>query len=226
MAQITPIRSVPNKTIPVDSTGGQQTDGPGAESGSKSSSGSVAAAVGGVTGSLTTVGIVGVIFVIRVRKRRRHQHHKADRDEVVEQNSHRPPLTPFYLNSTADSDRAGHGQGHIHFRQPLDMTAGFAGVGAGDVGAREGLPMSPSSTKASRRMTTPTRPRQSTSSVVMLSDVGSQMGSASSRDPRFPGGWVSATDVLGLRAEMENLRREMQEIRAERLEPPPEYAEE
>ena len=31
-------------------------------------------------------------------------------------------------------------------------------------------------------------------------------------------------DVLGLRAEVENLRRVMQEIRAERFEPPPEYA--
>lgn len=67
-------------------------------------------------------------------------------------------------------------------------------------------------------------------SLATSSNVGgSQAGSASSRDPLSPGtatGSISSTDVLGLRAEVENLRRVMQEIRAERLEPPPEYVEE
>ncbi|KAI0665951.1 hypothetical protein C8Q78DRAFT_1062280 [Trametes maxima] len=72
----------------------------------------------------------------------------------------------------------------------------------------------------------------------------SHAGTASNRDPLSPGesrstfsgtgsrsgasrsgasGSLSPTEVLGLRAEVENLRRVMQEIRAERLEPPPEY---
>ena len=50
----------------------------------------------------------------------------------------------------------------------------------------------------------------------------------SSRDPLSPEtqsamGSVSPTDVIGLRAEVENLRRVMQEIRADRFEPPPSY---
>ncbi|TBU41779.1 hypothetical protein BD309DRAFT_964560 [Dichomitus squalens] len=79
-------------------------------------------------------------------------------------------------------------------------------------------------------------PSIATSSAVG-SALGSQTGSASSRDPLSPGSGsatgsgsvatsLSPTDVLGLRAEVENLRRVMQEIRAERFEPPPEYVEE
>ncbi|KAH9892777.1 DUF1793-domain-containing protein [Cubamyces lactineus] len=89
-------------------------------------------------------------------------------------------------------------------------------------------------------------------SISGSSNAASNTGSASSRDPLSPsesrsrGGRsgtrsgrsgsasgtgtgsrsnvsLSPTDVLGLRAEVENLRRVMQEIRAERLEPPPEY---
>ena len=67
-------------------------------------------------------------------------------------------------------------------------------------------------------------------SVATSSNVGSQTGSSSSRDLLSPGSSashsISPTDVLGLRAEVENLRRVMQEIRAERFEPPPEYVEE
>lgn len=70
------------------------------------------------------------------------------------------------------------------------------------------------------------------SSVTSSSVTGSGAGSAvsgSSQEPLSPGtrrttsGSLSPTDVLSLRAEVENLRRVMQEIRAERLEPPPEY---
>ena len=74
-------------------------------------------------------------------------------------------------------------------------------------------------------------------SSALGSAVGSNAGSASSRDPLSPGSGpgagsavgsssLSPTDVMGLRAEVENLRRVMQEIRAERFEPPPEYVEE
>ena len=64
------------------------------------------------------------------------------------------------------------------------------------------------------------------------SAVDSRTGTASSREPLSPGSreggttagsTLSPTEVLGLRNEVENLRRVMQEIRAERLEPPPEY---
>ncbi|OBZ70559.1 hypothetical protein A0H81_09078 [Grifola frondosa] len=50
-------------------------------------------------------------------------------------------------------------------------------------------------------------------------------GPASSRDPLSPSSSqaLSPTEVIGLRTEVENLRRVMQEIRAERLEPPPGY---
>ena len=57
------------------------------------------------------------------------------------------------------------------------------------------------------------------------SAAGSQTLSASSQEPLSPGtvASLSSTDVVGLRAEVENLRRVMQEIRQERMEAPPEY---
>ena len=212
-----PTHSVPNKTISVNSTGGQQAGGPGAKSNSKSSSNNAAATAGGVIGSLTAVGIVVSVFVTRIRKRRRQQHQKADRDDVAERSRHRPTLTPYYLNSTTDSsDRPGKGQDHMHINPPLDAAAGFVEAGAGDIGAH-GSPVS--------MQATPVGPHQFAPLAATSPNVSSQTGSASSRDPaRSPGGPVSTPDVLGLRAEVENLRREMQEIRAERVsEPPPEY---
>ena len=74
-----------------------------------------------------------------------------------------------------------------------------------------------------------------TTSVSASSATGSAALTASSTDPLSPssgsgtgsrsgvGSSISPTEVVSLRAEVENLRRVMQEIRADRFEPPPEY---
>ncbi|KAH9942459.1 uncharacterized protein BXZ73DRAFT_88030 [Epithele typhae] len=113
------------------------------------------------------------------------------------------------------------------------FTTNHAGVGATAAAGATGAAPTPLCT----RPLSPAPPRTSlpsprrTRSVSGSSDARSQAPTASSREPLSIGptsmsgqSVVSPTDVLGLRAEVENLRRVMQEIRAERMEPPPEYA--
>ena len=76
------------------------------------------------------------------------------------------------------------------------------------------------------------QPHPYAQSIAGSETTGSAAHTVSSRDPLSPetgsgasaAGTLSPTEMLGLRAEVENLRRVMQEIRAERFEPPPEYA--
>ena len=199
---------------------GEQNDSAGSESRTD-----VGAIAGGVVGGLAGVGIVVAIVVV-LRKRRKRQLEEADTAaaEVAEQAPHRPTLAPYHQPPSSD---------YISVSTPSDMaTAGFAGIGAGDMGAYYDSPaLSPSpdlSTKA-RREAMPTITRSyhppPSESAATSSNVGSQTGSESSRELLSLRGPVLRTDMVGLRTEVENLRRVVHEIRAERLEAPPEYAE-
>ena len=233
-------RSVANQTI----SGSSAANG---KQGSKSgSSTNVGAIVGGVIGGLAVVGIAVAIFVVILRKRRREQFEQGEKPELEEQEPHHPTLAPYYHTGTPTSEYTPVARS--------DTTAGFAGVGAAELGMGSGMGTMPYSSNTTMAYTADgfeagiggagvgagaaskareaalNRTHHYAPSLATSSNVGgSQAGSASSRDPLSPGtatGSISSTDVLGLRAEVENLRRVMQEIRAERLEPPPEYVEE
>ncbi|KAM5540211.1 hypothetical protein V8D89_006030 [Ganoderma adspersum] len=207
--------TVPNQTIFGTSTPRGQPKG-GVRS---KSSTNVGAIVGGVIGGLAIVGIVAAIFVV-LRKRRMQKHEEADTADVTEYSPHHPPLMPYRQHPSLD-----------YVPVVADMTAGFAGIGTRDMGEYDRAAISPSPDLSTTRkarceaMQTRTRHPASPGFVAASSDVGSQAGSASSRDLLSRRESISTTDVVGLRTEVENLRRVMQDIRAERLEPPPEYAE-
>ncbi|KAM5540215.1 hypothetical protein V8D89_006034 [Ganoderma adspersum] len=214
------VLTVPNQTIIVGSTSGEPNDKVGSES-----STNVDTIAGGVVGGLAGIGIVVAIVVVLLRKRRKRREYKgADTAaEVAEQAPHHPTLTPYHRGPSSD---------YMSVSTPSDAaTAGFAGIGAGDMGAYDSatLSLSPDLSTKARGEATQTRTRTHhpapSESVATSSNVGSQMGSALSRELLSPRGSISTTEVVGLRAEVENLRRVVHEIRAERLEAPPEYVE-
>ena len=202
-------RSVPNQTISGSPSDGQQT------SGSRSSS-NVGAIVGGVVGGLAIIGLAVAIYVVRLRKRRRWQDESevADTSEVTELAQNRPTFPSYHLETDT-----------LVVSSPSDAKATLAVTGAngGDV---EALSSDPAG-KADREMTAGRTPPQSAPSELdaTASIIGSQTGSTSSRNLLSRMGSISTTDVVGIRAEVNNLWRVMQEIRQERLEPPPGYAE-
>ncbi|PIL35880.1 hypothetical protein GSI_01540 [Ganoderma sinense ZZ0214-1] len=167
---------------------------------------------------------------------------------------HYPRTGTATAPSVNEPFRAGNGSDYAPPLSPhSDTTAGFAGLGTNSAGALQvvnpagGYAASTHTTSdayentamvagagtgasSKAREAALNRTHHYAPSVATSSNVGSQTGSASSRDLLSPGSSashsISPTDVLGLRAEVENLRRVMQEIRAERFEPPPEYVEE
>ncbi|PIL35874.1 hypothetical protein GSI_01534 [Ganoderma sinense ZZ0214-1] len=155
------------------------------------------AIVGGAIGGLTIVGIIVAMFVVFLRKRRMRKTEEADMSEIAEHVPHHPTLTPYGQHRSSD-----------YAPTNPDRIVGFAGIGAGG-------------NESAGRMYEPAQ----SESLAASSNVGSQAGSASSRDLLSRRESMSTTDVVGLRTEVENLRRVVQDIRAERLEPPPEYAE-
>ena len=173
-------------------------------------------------GALAIVGVIVAIVVVLLRKRSRRQreHEEEDTAEVAERAEHHPTLTPYYRHPSSDFIPVSEST------RSDSATAGFAGLGAGDMGT---ISPSPDLSAKARREAMSVSSRRHypapSESVATSSNVGSQTGSASSRDLLSPRQSISATDVVGLRAEVENLRRVMHEIRAERLESPPEYAE-
>ena len=183
----------------------------------------VGAIAGGVIGGLAIVGIIVAIVIVLLCKRSRKQreYEEADTAEVAERAERYPTLTPYYhqhpssdfipVSESTRSDSA---------------TAGFAGLGAGDTGTISPSPdLHPKARREAISVSSRRHYPAPSESVAASSNVGSQTGSASSRDLLSPRQSISATDVVGLRAEVENLRRVMQDIRAERLESPPQYAE-
>ena len=164
-------------------------------------------------------------MLVILRKRRTRKDKETDTAEVAERSgsSYHPTLTPYRQYRSSDYTPVPS--------LSNAATAGFAGIGAGDMGAYEGVIVSSSpdtSTKARREAISMTRGTQQPAppeSVATSSNIDSQTGSAASRDLLSPRQSISTTDVVGLRTEVENLRRVMQDIRAERLEAPPEYVE-
>ncbi|KAM5540217.1 hypothetical protein V8D89_006036 [Ganoderma adspersum] len=212
------VLTVPNQTISASgsSTGGQQ-------SRRAKSSSNVGKIAGGVIGGLAVVGVGIAIFTILIRKRRTPKYKETDTLAEVQ---HRHPTLPSnYRNPSSD---------YISISIRSDAaTAGLAGTGADnmrtcDSSAAISLFLNPSQATKARREARVRGTQQSAPSepAATSSNVGSQTGSASSRDPpSLTGESISTTDVVGLRTEVENLRRVMRDVRAERLEPPPEYAE-
>ncbi|KAM5534565.1 hypothetical protein V8D89_011769 [Ganoderma adspersum] len=194
------VLTVPNQTISIDSPVRTDSTGSG---GSRTNVGAIA---GGVIGGLAFVGIVVAVFVV-LRRRRRGQGEETEKAEVVRQAPPHPTVTPYHPVSTTGS---------------TDTTAALAGIGPDPYESIGTIPSSKA--KASNRVH---HDLPSESVATTSSDFGSQTVFVLGRDPPSPGvaQSVSSTDVMGLRTEVENLRRVIQDIRAERLEPPPEYAE-
>ncbi|KAM5540216.1 hypothetical protein V8D89_006035 [Ganoderma adspersum] len=215
--------TVSNQTISNGSVNGDG-NGNGNVNGKRGSGSStnVGAVVGAAIGGLAIVGVAVAMFVV-LRKRRARKYGEAAETEVAEHASYHPTLTPYRQYPSSDYTPVA--------TLSNAATAGFTGVGAGNMGAYEGAAISPSpdpSTKARREATRMPRGTQQpappvpSESVATSSNLGSQ---TSSRDLLSPRQSISTTEVVGLRTEVENLRRVMRDIRAERLEAPPEYAE-
>ncbi|KAI0705088.1 hypothetical protein C8T65DRAFT_577862 [Cerioporus squamosus] len=129
-----------------------------------------------------------------------------------------------------DPGVAGLGTPSIHTppRSPGSNSDGYAHLAYDDPSPAP-VPSQVAMSKA--REAALNRPQhQYTSSMSASSATGSAAMTASSTDPLSPssgsrsvGGTISPTEVVSLRAEVENLRRVMQEIRADRFEAPPEY---
>ncbi|KAI0335016.1 DUF1793-domain-containing protein [Cubamyces sp. BRFM 1775] len=129
-----------------------------------------------------------------------------------------PPGSFDRTGFSGSSERPGSGGSSSKMRErelnarlayaPSISGSSNAASNTGSASSRD--PLSPNSESRSRGGRSGTRSGRS----------GSAFGSGSGSRSNVS---LSPTDVLGLRAEVENLRRVMQEIRAERLEPPPEY---
>lgn len=211
------------------------------------SSTSVGAIAGGVVGGVVLIGLIAAGVFFCLRRRRRDQTSKSEKVDTTNE-PHRPALSP-YTYSTEDARSASYNTsrlesgmlGAANASGPLEL------IGSNTSLVPPTTPDSgPYSSQSSKMRELSLNARlayaeslSGSSNVGSQagSQVGSQAGSASSREPLSPGGTrsthsasrsaggssLSPTDVLGLRAEVENLRRVMQEIREERLAPPPEY---
>ena len=167
------------------------------------------------------MGLIIAILIVLLRRRHKLKYKEEDTVEVQRY----PTLTPYDLDPNSDYISVG-------IRSEM-ATVGYSGTGVDDMEELETTvisPFVPPSTKASREARLRPRPRGTQQSALCQPaptspHVGSQTGSASSREPpSLTGESISTTDVVGLRTEVENLRRVMRDIRAEGFEPPPEYA--
>ncbi|PIL35870.1 hypothetical protein GSI_01530 [Ganoderma sinense ZZ0214-1] len=218
------ILTVPNQTISSNQGGGQ----PNGESRSSSHIGAI---VGGVIGGLSAVGIAIAISVICLRNRRRrrqqYRYEATDTTEIAEAALQRPePMRPRPLNPQRPEPMS------LPYDQKTDLGStssdapgNLAVTGADGIGASQALPLDPSEKMDLDEA--PGREPQSAPSELATtsSNFGSQTGTALSRDLLSQMGSIATTDMVGLRAEVEDLRRVMQVIREERLQPPPEYVE-
>ncbi|EIW62884.1 DUF1793-domain-containing protein [Trametes versicolor FP-101664 SS1] len=203
----------------------------------------VGAIAGGVVGGIALIGLIAVGLFFCLRRRRRDQASASEKIDIANE-PHRPALSP-YTYSTEDARAASYNTSRLESGMlgPANASGPLELIGSNTSLVPPTTPDSgPYSSQSSKMRELSLNARlayaQSESgSSNVGSQAGSQAGSASSREPLSPGGTrsthsasrsgggssLSPTDVLGLRAEVENLRRVMQEIREERLAPPPEY---
>ena len=114
----------------------------------------------------------------------------------------------------------------LAYTASTDPSTQSAAAAAAGLAYLDGAPVS---AKARERMLNMQQARGHYYTPSLSASDATGSAALSSRDPLSPEtqsamGSVSPTDVIGLRAEVENLRRVMQEIRADRFEPPPQYA--
>lgn len=201
------------------------------------------AIAGGVVGGVALIGLIAAGVFFCLRRRRRDQAGESEKVDITNE-PHRPALSP-YTYSTEDARAASYNTSRLESGMlgPANASGPLELIGSNTSLVPPTTPDSgPYSSQSSKMRELSLNARlayaQSESgSSNVGSQAGSQAGSASSREPLSPAGTrsthsasrsaggssLSPTDVLGLRAEVENLRRVMQEIREERLAPPPEY---
>ncbi|TFK80596.1 hypothetical protein K466DRAFT_636552 [Polyporus arcularius HHB13444] len=216
---------IPNTTIIVVQDAPSRT--PGSSGGGSGSSGNfnVGGVVGGALGGILLLVILtgsGVFFWCRRRQRRSGNYRYKD-------NALEPPQPYHYRvayrrddasNPFADADGTSTTKAEIGSTQPdvatdsLPVDAPYVGRSKARKNAREMEQQSrpsPASSGSADLVTLPTR-------EVASSETGSSSGTLGADS-------LLTTDVLGLRVEMENLRRVVQGIREERQDPPPRYGE-
>lgn len=185
-----------------------------------------------MVGGVVVVALAAAGIFLFLRRRRRNHPVEPEKVDMVSE-PHRPALSPYAYSSedvrptSYDTGRPEDGPMSQANASGLELLGSSASL----VPIPENSPLNSQSAKM-REISLNARLAYA-ESVSGSSNTGSNAGTASSQDPLSPGearsarsagsGSLSPTEVLGLRAEVENLRRVMQEIRADRLEPPPEY---
>ncbi|KAH9951526.1 hypothetical protein B0H21DRAFT_684389, partial [Amylocystis lapponica] len=166
----------------------------------KSHAGAIA---GGVVGGVASLGIIA--FVVFLFHRRRSHESPATIEKFLDTNARHEPLpyeiTPFAQDSVTVPLSVG------------EQTAPPTNAASEKV--REYFESRAIAPPIEASTSTPTPSAFSVSAPTAPSDNPSSGSSAP---------LVSPTELLGLRTEVENLRRVMQEIQADRIEAPPEYA--
>ncbi|TFK86748.1 hypothetical protein K466DRAFT_492211 [Polyporus arcularius HHB13444] len=217
--------TIPNKTIIVVQDTPSRTPG-SSGGGSGSSDSNVVGVVGGALGGtvLLLVILTGAGVFFWRRRRQRHSgnyHYKDNALEHPQPYHYRVAYQQEYTsNPYADTDSTA-AKAEIGSTRP-DVATDSSLVDAPYVGRSKARKLaremeqqsrpSPASSGSADPVTLPTR-------EVASSETGPSSGTQGANSA------LLTTDVLGLRAEMENLRRVVQGIREERQEPPPQYGE-
>ena len=208
---------------PLGSAPGGNGDSPTAngEGGGKPNIGAI---VGGVVAGVAVLAIAVGVGVFFWRKRRQQSsastyHYKEDLLENPHPYQYEATYeTEYAPNRYTDADADEVRQAAAATRiSPADgpYTSPYPVIGSSKARERaremeQRYPISPTATAE------PITPAAASSEVISSGSEASSGGGSGVNT-------VSTTDLLGLRAEVENLRRVMQGIREERLDPPPLY---
>ena len=193
----------PNSTIP--------------QNGSSRSRSNIGAIVGGVVGGVTVIAIsVAVLLILRKRRRRRYE-----KSEAVGPAWHHPRGPSYRPYRTADTSDDVRVDPYPDMTTDGPHTSSTIMAVVGD--AHERAPMRPSHGLSSKLSGVPPH-RTHRTSPSAATPASSQTVSAF-RSAASDSASLSTTEVVGLRTEVENLRRVMHEIRSRQYEPPPEYVE-
>ena len=174
----------------------------------------VGPAVGGVIGGLALLGVV-VLGAFFWKRRIKHQFPSHDKVEMQGDVLERPMTVPYNYNPY--EQQQGPESAPLRQVQPSQSS-----VVLPTVATQGGVLASSKAREAAGYLSHRTLPS------TVSSSGPSSSGPASSREPPTEASGptvahISPTEVQGLRAEVENLRRAMEEIQAERMEAPPGY---